>query len=86
MAKVKALHTIHRPHPTRKGEQQVIKPNAGADSEFECSGKELEGYLRRGAVKKLDTKAPAKSTKSTKAAAAKDDDKAGDDGDGLGDL
>ena len=57
MAKVQAIHTVHRPGK-RKGEQEVIKPG----SEFESTGKELEQLTAAGAVKVLEDKAPAKAS------------------------
>lgn len=82
MAKVIALHTIHRTGK-RKGEQEVIAPN----TEFESSGTELEGLKKQGAVKVLDDKPAAKATKPAAKKAeepAKAPAKDGDDG--LGDL
>lgn len=54
MAKVEAIHTIHRPGK-RKGEQEIIKPGTA----FESTGEELEGLKKQGAVKVLEDKAPA---------------------------
>lgn len=67
MAKVIALHTIHRRHPTRKGEQEVIAP----DTEFESSGAELESLEKQGAVKVLDKKAQTQKSTAKKATAGK---------------
>jgi len=79
MAKVEAIHTIHRPGK-RKGEQEIIKPGTA----FESTGEELEGLKKQGAVKVLEDQAPAKSTGKTTKSTAKAEEKAGDDE--LGDL
>lgn len=83
MAKVIALHTVHRRHPKRKGEQEVLAPN----TEFESSGEELEGLKKQGAVKVLDEKPAAKSPKTAaKTAEKKAEAPAQDDDAGLGDI
>lgn len=81
MAKVKAIHTIHRAGK-RKGEQEVLTPG----TEFESTGQELEGLKARGAVTVLEDDKPAKARKTTKASTTKADDTAGEDGDDLGEL
>lgn len=84
MAEVKALHTIHRSHPIRKGEQEVIKPG----TVFLSEGRELERLQARQAVRVLDEKSGEKTQSKASKPAEKTQGKAGksdDDGD-LGDL